>query len=402
MLSRSQPNPSDVLEVFSSRNIPVAFFCATDVALGKSIIDATGPVRDLLREQGVHNFEEQAQGKENKVLKSTYILSRTELIETKTSLYRPETKQGDPRFWVYKFAEYAKPWDLHALIVVEGYLYIINCNDSSLLESINDDASPFGRLSSHFTNALSSEASELLEKLKEISAREYIESLRAGSTGVGYTLETLLGIEANSSAKPDFKGIEIKSSRANPSSKRAANRTTLFSQVPNWNMSALKARDLLDSYGYLDKEKNRIQLYCSLTALKPNTLNLGLLTQESLDLLFLTGNEGVDLKKLCVWEGRKLRDRLSEKHGETFWVKAASKSAGGKEYFHYYEVIHTKKPILGHLFYLLSDGTIEVDLTLSEKPKGVRDHGYLFKIWPNDINKLMPHPARYLLSDRSA
>ena len=31
--------------------------------------------------------------------------------------------------------------------------------------------------------------------------------------GVGYTLETLLGIAANSSKAPDYKGIEIKSGR---------------------------------------------------------------------------------------------------------------------------------------------------------------------------------------------
>ena len=52
---------------------------------------------------------------------------------------------------------------------------------------------------------------------------------------VGYTLETLLGIQANSSKHPDYKGIELKSSR-----KRNL-KGTLLSMVPNWSISNLES-----------------------------------------------------------------------------------------------------------------------------------------------------------------
>ena len=395
MLSKATPSPSDVLDVFSSRNIPVAFFSATDTALQKSIIDATAPLRDLLKEQGIHDFDTQQQGTDNKVLVPSYIIGLKELIETKTSLYRPETKQGDPRFWVYNFGQYAKPWDLYAAIVFNGHIYILNCNDSLLLESINDTDSPLGSLAAHFKTQLTPEANELLSKLKGISAMDYVPSMRDGDTGIGYTLETLLGIDANSSKKPDYKGIELKSSRKSPSSKKAKTRTTLLSQVPNWKISAMSPTDILNAYGY-DKD-GRLQLYCSLSALKQNSLELGLLVDDSIDQLFVAGSKNKTLDKLMAWEGKKLRSRILEKHNETFWIKADSKEIDGKEHFHYYEVVHTRKPLASNLFYLLNEGTIEVDLTISEKPKGVRDHGYLFKIWANDLDKLMPNPSIYQL-----
>jgi len=52
-----------------------------------------------------------------------------------------------------------------------------------------------------------------LSKLQIISAKGFVDSLRSGDTGVGMTLETLLGIEANSNRAPDYFGIEIKAKR---------------------------------------------------------------------------------------------------------------------------------------------------------------------------------------------
>jgi hypothetical protein len=51
----------------------------------------------------------------------------------------------------------------------------------------------------------------LLERLREISARGWIATMRTGDTGIGFTLETLLGIEANvRRSGGDFEGIELR------------------------------------------------------------------------------------------------------------------------------------------------------------------------------------------------
>ena len=54
---------------------------------------------------------------------------------------------------------------------------------------------------------------ELKDKLSEINQKGYIVSLRKGNTGVGYTLETLLGLKENNLKTPDFGDVELKSQR---------------------------------------------------------------------------------------------------------------------------------------------------------------------------------------------
>ena len=77
---------------------------------------------------------------------------------------------------------------------------------------------------------LSDVQNELVTKLKGVYEKGWIKTLRAGDTGVGFTFETLIEIQANSSKEPDFKGIEIKTSRKNGNS----NLQTLFSKTPEW------------------------------------------------------------------------------------------------------------------------------------------------------------------------
>jgi len=49
--------------------------------------------------------------------------------------------------------------------------------------------------------------SKEFRKIKEMG---FIPSQRKGPTGVGYTLETLLGIDENNNASPDIEGAELK------------------------------------------------------------------------------------------------------------------------------------------------------------------------------------------------
>ena len=51
---------------------------------------------------------------------------------------------------------------------------------------------------------------ELKEKFKKIKNVPFHKSLRKGSTGIGYTFESLIGKKEDTSYQPDFKGIELK------------------------------------------------------------------------------------------------------------------------------------------------------------------------------------------------
>ena len=51
---------------------------------------------------------------------------------------------------------------------------------------------------------------QLKETLPDINRMGYIVSLRKGNTGIGYTLETLLGVAENNLRSPDLENIELR------------------------------------------------------------------------------------------------------------------------------------------------------------------------------------------------
>lgn len=61
--------------------------------------------------------------------------------------------------------------------------------------------------------------SELKGKLKMIKDMGWVASKRKGNTGIGYTLETFLGIKENNLKDPDFGDVELKSQRKDVSNR---------------------------------------------------------------------------------------------------------------------------------------------------------------------------------------
>ena len=161
-------------------------------------------------------------------------------------------------------------------------------------------------------------------------------------TGVGFTLETLLGITANNRQAPDYKGIEIKTGRTE--NKTHKSRATLFSKTPNWMKSTCKSGTmLLENYGY--EVDGRKQLYCSLNNI-PNTLGhfLEIADQETTLQSMYVRKENAVLEKVFHWDIDVLTSSLATKHRETFWVKAQVRKNGDVEEFRYSTITHTKSP----------------------------------------------------------
>jgi hypothetical protein len=269
MLAKADIRLESVVSELAKFGIEACFFVPTDTALTKSIVDAHEGIRGFLKSKSIHDFGNQGQGPNNKKLIPVKLIYPDKTIDRELSLYRPQTKQGDPRLWVSRLGEYAKPFNLLSMVIdSDGSLHIVNCSNSEIWASRDKKGSPLNALLNRASK--SDVADELLGKLSEISAMGFVDSMRAGPTGIGFTLETLLGISANSNRAPDYKGIELKSGRVRAKGP-ARNRSTLFSQVPKWEISRLKSgREILDSYGYLNPERNRFQLYCSVSA-TPNS-----------------------------------------------------------------------------------------------------------------------------------
>ena len=136
-------------------------------------MDATFEVREFLRQSGLHDYSSQEQGQENKNIIQTKLLSNDVIYETTTSLYRPETKKGDPRIWIYELKKYASPTDLLALIAKQDELIIINCSKSDLNEILSASNPVFKDLLSGLKVGMSEIAEELFQKMCVISEKGF-------------------------------------------------------------------------------------------------------------------------------------------------------------------------------------------------------------------------------------
>lgn len=391
MLERSDTSISDALKAFNACDMEVGFIVPTETGLKKSILDATASVRQYLHDFRYHDYGQQRSGPDAKIVKTAYLVYPDRIEEASVSMYRPETKNGDPRIWFSKLGGYAAPFNLLALHVHDGRLFVINCSQAGFAATLRDPSTPIGAIAQRASKRVDPNAAELLFMIQQISKRGFLTTLRPGDTGVGMTLETLLGISANANTSPDYKGIEIKAKRLrgkNPT------RHTLFSQVPDWSLSPIgSAWNLLSAYGY--QRSGKLRLNHQVTARAPNSLGFQLEVDPGNDWLkqnhYDAGNKSS--RHVVTWQMPLLRQRLLEKHPQTFWVGARCRGRGASEEFHYTQVEHTGTPRVRNFEALLEGGLISVDYLMSQKDPArpvVRDHGYLFKIGPSDFEALFP------------
>lgn len=365
------------------RGIDYGLLFVTKTGLEKSILDATGSLRTYLEDNNYHNYKRQQQGQESKIIRDCYLITGNDsYVKTNASLYRPITKNGDPRIWVYKLKNYATASDQIAFIIFNQELYIFNISllDLSINNILND-----------LINNSEKVAKELLYKLREISRQGRLKSICAGNTGIGMTIESILNIAPNSSPEPDYKGIEIKSARL----RDHLHRNTLFAQVPNWSDSKLKSSlEIIKCYGY--ERNNDLKLYCTLNSKKINSQGLFLHIDLDDDIVherhIIDGN-------VVVWLGKTLRNKLITKHKETFWIHAESSVENDQEFFYLRSITHTKKPLSNQFLPLIEQGIITIDhlIKCKNKIESAQEKGPLFKINYRHLNLLFPEPKNYQL-----
>ena len=126
----------------SESGLECALIYLTETGLKKSILDATTPVRELLKENGIHDYSQQAQGDSSKVILNYTLFDELgTAVNANISLYRPKTKKGDPRIWPYRLQQFANPNDVLAIFVQNQRIYLQNLSVDpvvDLKDSTND------------------------------------------------------------------------------------------------------------------------------------------------------------------------------------------------------------------------------------------------------------------------
>ena len=393
------------MEYLVNKNVKFTQVQITATGLKKSILDATTPMRTYFKENKVHDYALQNKGQDNKVIIKTYILTEYKEIETQTSLYRPETKDGDPRLWIYRLKETTEADDIHAIIApTPTSLFVINltkvdivkCCESSLVNPIQDLISVFY----HSSNLISNELLAILRSYEN----QWIDTDLRADTAIGRQVEALLGIDMNASKLPDYKGIELKSFR----SQRPSIKKNLFCKVPDWDLSHLKSgAEIVDKYGYMSGgiKSYRNTLYCK----APNSQNLRLNMNYPDDLLeieedkIIGENQFKKIADVAVWRLQTLHECLLTKHHETFWIEVDTRIGDqGQEQFMFNKIEHTRNPIVSQFDILLEQSMITVDLLLGRpkvdletgKPKKGGD-AVSFKIKKSAAGLLFPDSVIY-------
>ena len=270
----------DRIKILTENSVELCLIEPTETGLQKSIMDATGSVRNFLKSKKIHDFTLQNQGQESKIQITSKLITSSNLENSVASLYRPNTKNGDPRIWFKGLGNYSKANDVLGIIEFEEILYVLNITRIDLSQLLNSSTTnPLKELVNEINHTSNEVAEELLILLNKISSRGPVPAMLKADTAIGRTLETLLGIDINSSKKPDYKGIELKSYRD-----KKGNRKNLFAQVPDWNLSKFKSSaEILNNFGY--NRGDDFKLYCTVSALVRNSQGLTLKMDSKINQL---------------------------------------------------------------------------------------------------------------------
>jgi hypothetical protein len=212
---------------------------------------------------------------------------------------------------------------------------------------------------------------DIKEELTRIKSKGYIKSLRKNNTGVGYTLETLLGLrETNKRGVQDFSynGVptELKSQR-----KTSKAWMTLFTKEPP--KDEYNDRDMIRKYGYSDK-KGRPALKVRIKVGKPNKQELSLLIDKKKQTISILDKQG---NTPWVWE----IDQLKPKIDSLVVVMADKKGSKGNEEFHYNEAYHLYGLHLERFWGLFDEGNLVIEPRMHIKPTGsIRNRGTAIRV----------------------
>ena len=394
-----EENEESAVRALTNYSIPFALIEPTATGLGKSIMDATMSVRTYLREQDIHDYDSQQAGPDYKVvIENTFLITAGTYQHSRTSMYRPRAKGkgGDPRIWFKGLPSYANANDMLAITFLNNSFYIINITQQPVEQLLASEIiTPLKELGEEFLKQNNSISEELLGKIQVIANNGPLQAIKNGDTAIGHALETALGIEQNSSKQPDYKGIELKSYRSKSRASQES-RKNLFAQVPNWDISKFKSsREILDNFGYQRGED--FKLYCTVSTQVANSQGLILKLDSNTEQLAENSSDR-EIGDFVVWLMSDLKNRLLEKHNETFWIGAESSNIGGIEHFQYKKILHTRKPLPSAFELLVEQGQITVDHLIKRNSKGrVSEKGPLFKFNGSALGMLFPKQIEYNL-----
>ena len=225
---------------------------------------------------------------------------------------------------------------------------------------------------------------DFIQEYTKIKEMGWIRTHRSGPTGIGKTLEDLLGIPENNLDEPDFGDYELKSCRINSQSM-----LTMFTRAPQ---PARANTYLREKYGYssnvYDNDEKVLHSTLSADRFTPiaNTGNkLKICCKE--DGIYIESRDGIEN---IFWSREALKKCFEKKYKNKFvYAKAYNRGTGSAEEFQFADAYEVSGFDYDAFIRLLEAGKIYVDLRIGQyhsgKNKGkTHDHGTGFRIKESD------------------
>lgn len=232
---------------------------------------------------------------------------------------------------------------------------------------------------------------KFLKTFEQITARGFVPTERSGSTGIGYTLESLLDIRENNDPGGDFFGLELKAHRYGAATS-GSKRMNLFLKEPTWT-DGLSHRDRIPKYGYVD-DNGRVALYSTVTS-QENSHGLRVTIDEEGRKLELNYRG----KPVAYWTFEILQSRLAEKLSETAFVGATARGTGRSEEFHYDSVLFCQQPSVDSLVALIKSRESMVEMRMHIREDGsARNHGTAFRVQQDQLPRLFTRTVQRRVS----
>lgn len=233
---------------------------------------------------------------------------------------------------------------------------------------------------------------DLKKEFERIKRLGWIESKRKGTTGIGYTFETLLNKPEENFEIPDFGKIEIKTKH-----RYSKGYITLFNATPDGD-GLFAIHRLQKKFGYPDKDLTEQRVFKGSVTCN-NFTNIGLyykfklIVDKDLKLIRLIvvnkSEQLIDDK--TSWSFELIQAKLERKLQYLALIHSDSKIINGKEFFKYTNIEFYKFNNFDKFIEAINNGliriTFKVGVFKSGPKKGnIHDHGTGFDI--NEKNLL--------------
>lgn len=225
---------------------------------------------------------------------------------------------------------------------------------------------------------------EFVRRLRALPTA-YVRTHRSNDTGIGKTLEDLLGIAENNIQGPDTEETELKAARRGSSSM-----LTLFTKSPS---PAGVNTTLLRRYGYESPRDGRNILHRTLslgveTALRGESgLKLGIIRENGSKRVCIQ-NFDDEIEAFWTRDGLKNAFLRKYKSGQLYYVIADARGTGPNEEFRFNEAWFLRGFSYPNFLDLLRDGVVKIDIRIGQYPDGrTHDHGTAFRIPPKELDK---------------